>query len=263
MPVRTASLETPASVSDLLSNAQTRGRAPYYLRSPDLPRIRAVPHANQTTYETITAVYAMFSSLMQPPTPAVHQEIMAGKPARVWDGLSVPDGTRPAIPENWLPAAFPLYDQWRRIYNNAMPPANPLIVPVESIYKVWTTDPSCEMPFARETGLLQGDSAQHLYQVYCEIGFELPTMYADRPDHLVLELEFMGLLVEAAEPAVQLLFISQHLDWLPRLVADAEHKEAPALYLDLFRWIEGFLALERRRVAQAAGRTAPLNADCR
>ena len=266
MPVRTAFLETPASASSLpatKTSIRERLRSNYGALNSD--GIRAMPHADQTRQnpEALNAVYAMFSGLMQPPTRSVHQEIMAGNPARVWDSLDVSDGTRPAIPQSWLPAAFPSYDQWRRTYNNTMPPANPLIVPVESVYKVWTTDSSCEMPFARETGLLQGDSAQHLYQVYREIGFELPAMYADRPDHLVLELEFMGLLVEAAEPAIQQLFIDQHLDWLPRLVADAEHKAAPALYLDLFRWIEEFLAVERRRIAQAAGGAASRNADRR
>ena len=211
-----------------------------------------MPDAKQTS-EAIAAIYAMFSTLTQPPTPSVHWEILEGKLARLWDGWSVPGGTKPVIPATWLPAAFPSYDEWRRIYNDVMSPANPLIVPVESIYKVWTADPSCEMPFARETGLLQGDSAQHLYQVYREIGFELPRIYADRPDHLLLELELMGLLVEAADPAVQQLFLSQHLDWLPRLVADAEQKAVPPLYLDLFRWIEAFLAVERQRIARLVG----------
>ncbi len=214
-------------------------------------------HSRQTrqTREALSAVYAMFSTLMQPPTLAVHQEIQQGSLAHVWAGaqLSFPEGTRPSVPERWLPAAFPAHEQWRRIYNEVMSPANPLIVPVESVYKAWTTDPSCEMPFARETGFLQGDSAQHLYQVYREIGFELPTVYADRPDHLVLELEFMGLLVEAADPTVQQLFLSQHLDWLPQLIADAEEKEASPLYLDLFRWIEAFISAERERLAPADG----------
>ncbi|TVQ37283.1 MAG: hypothetical protein EA384_12445 [Spirochaetaceae bacterium] len=198
--------------------------------------------------KTIVAVYSMFSSLMQAPSYSTHREIAAGKAAQVWEDLFPGTGPRPTIPESWHAAAIPPYDEWRRIYNDVMSPATPLLVPVESIYKVWTTDPSCEMPFARETGLLQGDSAQHLYQIYREIGFELPTAYADRPDHLVLELEFMGLLVEADNPASQQLFLSQHLDWLPQLIADAQRKEAHPLYLDLFGWIEAFLSLERGRV---------------
>lgn len=202
-------------------------------------------------HEAIAAVYAMFSTVMQPPTPAAHREIMAGSLSRVWNGVSDKSGA--AIPGTWRPNRFPSYAEWRRRYNDVMSPAGPVLVPVESIYKVWTTDPSCEMPFARETGYLQGDWAQHLYRVYREIGFDLPAAYADRPDHLVLELEFMGLLVEAGEPAAQQLFLSQHLDWLPQLIADAERKEAPALYVDLFRWIEAFLSMERERLARLAG----------
>lgn len=210
-----------------------------------------MPHEIQNI-EALPPVYAMFSTLLQPPTRAVHQDIQEGHLARVWDGFRVPTaGTRPEIPAAWSAEGFLSYEDWRLAYNSVMPAANPLIVPVESIYKVWTTDPSCEMPFARETGLLQGDSAQHLYQVYREIGFELPTVYADRPDHLVLELEFMALLVEAADPTVQRLFITQHLDWIPQLIADAAQKEVPLLYLELFRWIEGFLVLERERLSPA------------
>ncbi len=200
-----------------------------------------------------SAVYTMFSTLMQPPERSTYNEIIAGRPVELWDAVPVHNGRKPCVPESWLPENFPSFKEWRAIYNQAMPPARPLLVPVESVHKVWTTDPSCEMPFARETGLLQGDPAHHLFQLYKDIGFELPLRYADSPDHLVLELEFMGVLVEEAEPSVQYTFLTQHLDWLPTVIAEAERKPVPELYLELLRWVEAFLVLERARLSSATG----------
>ncbi len=197
-----------------------------------------------------SAVYAMFSTLLQPPERMTHSEIIAGRPAQLWDALPVSPAPKPPMPPSWQAASFPGYSEWRSIYNLATSPVNPRLVPVESVHKVWSSDPSCEMPFAREKGLLQGDAAHHLYQLYRSVGFELPAQYADSPDHLVLELEFMSLLVETAGTAEQRTFLDQHLDWIPALISDAQRRGVPQLYCDLLAWLEEFLSLERAELAE-------------
>jgi len=210
-----------------------------------------------STQRAIGAVYSMFSSLLQPPDHTIYDEIRAGRPGEisnaaaavlVGSGVSREQHGVLEVPHGWAPSAFPQFEQWRALYKQANAPANPRLQPIESVHKVWTSDPSCEMPFAREKGLLQGDAAHHLYQLYRELGFELPRGYADCPDHLILELEFMGVLVEEAEPRMQSTFLEQHLDWVPTLIEDAERKQVAELYLELLRWIERFLELERARI---------------
>lgn len=200
-----------------------------------------------STQQAIGAVYSMFSSLLQPPERSIYDEILAGRPAEIVSAAPGRGGIL-EVPPAWTPGAFPQFEEWSALYKQAHAPAGPRLLLIESVHKAWTSDPSCEMPFAREKGLLLGDPAHHLYRLYREIGFELPHGYADSPDHLVLELEFMGALVEEAEPQMQRTFLEQHLDWVPALIEDAEHKQVPDLYLALLRWIERFLELERARV---------------
>ena len=192
-----------------------------------------------------SAIYAMFSTLLQPPDRKTHSEIIAGRQTQLWDALPTPLGPKPPMPSSWQAASFPDYSEWRDIYNLATSAVQPRLVPVESVYKVWTADPSCDMPFDRDKGLLQGDAAHHLYELYRRAGFELPAEYADSPDHLVLELEFMSLLVETAGAAEQRTFLDQHLDWISALISDAERRSVPGLYCDLLAWLEEFLSLER------------------
>lgn len=196
-------------------------------------------------------IYTMFSTLLQRPDRPTHKEITEGKPLAFWNEYLKPlslnngDAAAAEAPASWQPDNFPNYEEWRDLANDAMPPVRPRLQAIESVHKIWSSDPTCEMPFANQKGLLQGDAAHHLYAVYKEIGFEVPKSFADCPDHLVLELEFMGLLVEEADADAQRTFLAQHLDWMPSLIVDAQAKKTPELYVDLLRWIESFLELER------------------
>jgi TorA maturation chaperone TorD len=202
-----------------------------------------------------SSVYTMFSTLLQYPDRPTHKEVLERKPSEIWSQLADThkNGTQlPAIPTSWDSDSFMSYEEWLDVYKKAMPPVRAPLQAIESVHKIWSSDPSCEMPFKNQKGLLHGDAAQHLLAVYHEIGFEVPTSFADSPDHLVLELEFMGLLAEEADVATQLTFLEQHLDWVPSLIVDAEAKKTPELYIDLLRWIESFLELERAKLTVKA-----------
>ncbi len=195
-----------------------------------------------------SAAYAMFSTLLQRPDRPTHKEVLEGKPREIWANLSdiLKNGSPlPEMPVSWSSDTFVSYEEWRELYNKAMPPVRPRLQAIESVHKMWSSDPTCEMPFANQKGFLQGDAAHHLYALYKEIGFEVPHTFADCPDHLVLELEFMGLLVEDAGTAAQRTFLEQHLDWVPALILDAQSKKTPEIYIDLLSWIESFLERER------------------
>lgn len=115
---------------------------------------------------------------------------------------------------------------------------------IESLFKPWTADPGASLLLAREKGWLGGDSAAHMRSVYAALGIAVPPELAHAPDHLALELEFMGLLIQEGTPEQQRLFRSQHLDWVGDLLDAAIQQQVPAAYQDLFRLIHRFVALD-------------------
>ena len=148
---------------------------------------------------------------------------------------------------NW-PALLPDLPSATAAYRQSfLFPVHSRVVPVESVFRRWTTDPSAEVPFAAEKGLLLSDYALHMKDLYETFGITIPEEYESMPDHLCLELEFAALLLEHDAETKYGVFIAEHLNWLDDLVAEAEQKEVPDYYLQLIKLTAQFLALELRR----------------
>ena len=149
--------------------------------------------------------------------------------------------------EDW-PALLPDLSTATASYRQSFVfPVHSRVLPVESVYRRWTSDASAEVPFAAEKGLLLSDHALHMKDLYEAFGISLPAEYESMPDHLCLELEFAALLLEHQETEKFALFLTEHLDWLEDLVAEAEQKEIPDYYLQLIKLTAQFLAQELRR----------------
>ena len=149
--------------------------------------------------------------------------------------------------ENW-PALLPDLPSATAAYRQSfLFPVHSRVVPVESVYRRWTSDASAEVPFAAEKGLLLSDHALHMKDLYQTFGITIPEEYESMPDHLCLELEFAALLLEHDAETKYGVFIAEHLNWLADLVAEAEQKEVPDYYLQLIKLTAQFLALELRR----------------
>ena len=101
------------------------------------------------------------------------------------------------------------------------------VLPVESLYKRWTEDPTVRLPIAGSTGYLMGDAAMHVQYLLESYGLSLPAAYRMMPDHLVLLLELAAFLLEHRTPEESRLFINQHFDWL-----DALSKSLASLQLE-------------------------------
>lgn len=97
---------------------------------------------------------------------------------------------------------------------------------VESTYKPWTGDRRCGMVFAASKGLVMGDHALHMLELYRQASLEVPEEYRSMPDHLCLEMEFLALLYRWASAEQIERFIADHLDWIPEL-KEAVEKAAP------------------------------------
>ena len=149
--------------------------------------------------------------------------------------------------EDW-PALLPDLSTATASYRQSfMFPVHSRVLPVESVYRRWTSDASAEVPFAAEKGLLLSDHALHMKDLYQTFGITIPEEYESMPDHLCLELEFAALLLEHDAETKYGVFIAEHLNWLDDLVAEAEQKEVPDYYLQLIKLTAQFLTLELRR----------------
>ena len=192
-------------------------------------------------------IYLLLSEAFKQPTEAfiAEQPAMVDFLAQAFQeiGYDLPA----ALYEDW-PALLPDLATATAAYRQSFVfPVHARVLPVESVYRRWTSDASAEVPFAAEKGLLLSDHALHMKDLYEAFGISLPAEYESMPDHLCLELEFAALLLEHGEEAKYGLFLTEHLDWLEDLVAEAEQKELPDYYLQLIKLTAQFLAQELRR----------------
>jgi len=119
---------------------------------------------------------------------------------------------------------------------------------VESCHKPWTQDAECHLSFAREKGLLIGDSAIHMAHIFQQSGVEVPEPFRACPDHLVLELEFLSALYGEATDREAKQFIQDHLDWVSQLKEDLIRLRPHPFYLSAAELLDGFLRHERNRL---------------
>ena len=119
---------------------------------------------------------------------------------------------------------------------------------VESVYKPWSQDPRCGLSFAKETGLLMGDSAVHLSRVYQECGLEVAEPLKGMPDHLIVELEFLSCLYRWAEDNNIGTFIRHHLDWIPLLIERGQAAHPLPFYGGLLEFLGLFVEAEEERL---------------
>jgi TorA maturation chaperone TorD len=112
---------------------------------------------------------------------------------------------------------------------------------VESTYKPWTGDSSCVLAFAGDKGLLMGDAALHMREMFRQLSLEVPEEFRSTPDHLVLELEFLSLLYHCATREQIQRFIKDHLDWIPDLKDSVDRAHPHPFYRNAIELINLFL----------------------
>jgi len=120
---------------------------------------------------------------------------------------------------------------------------------VESTYKKWTTDQSCSLAFANRHGLLQGDYALHMAEIYRQLSLNVPPEFQATPDHLILELELLSLLFRYATPQQIKIFIADHLDWVAELKAAIDRVRPNSFYGRVIELIILFLSYEKKEGA--------------
>ena len=135
------------------------------------------------------------------------------------------------------------------LYNAGTAPVRPLaLLLVESLYKSWTDDAETFPTMTGEKGLLMGDPALHMLELYRCLGFEIPGEFSVQPDHLVLELEFLSALYEHGNDALVYQFMKDHLDWIPDLLAQCTASGIATFYCSVLQIIAFFIKKERSRL---------------
>ncbi len=118
----------------------------------------------------------------------------------------------------------------------------------ESFYKPWTQDPHCRLPFASETGLLMGDPALHLLEIYHHCGLEVSEGFQGYPDHISMELEFLSYLYHSATDIEIKMFIENHLDWISLLREELQRHHPHPFYISALEVLALFLNREREKL---------------
>lgn len=118
---------------------------------------------------------------------------------------------------------------------------------VESTYKPWTLDKGCGLAFAASQGLVMGDSALHMTELYERLSLEIPEAFRSTPDHLVLELEFLALLYRSGAREQVGQFIADHLDWIEALRQAVEKANPHPFYRNAILLVDSFLQNEVRK----------------
>ena len=137
----------------------------------------------------------------------------------------------------------------RERYHAGTTPVGPLaLLLVESLYKPWTDDAETFPAMNGEKGLLMGDPALHMQELYRCLGFEIPGEFSVQPDHLVLELEFLSALYEHGNDALVYQFMKDHVDWIPDLLAQCAASGIAPFYRSVLRLIDFFIKKEQSRL---------------
>lgn len=194
-----------------------------------------------------TGVYGVLAELAKEPDASLVCQLpaMAEYLAEAFAALGYPppDGGW----QDWPRQASSLEKLQAAYRRSFIYPPDSRVVPVESVYRQWTFDPSAKLPFAREKGYLMSDAALHMQALYEGYGLTIPATMKATPDHLCLELEFACFLLENETAERYATFLREHLDWLDELCREAARQEADRFYRQVLAAISRFVGCERER----------------
>lgn len=137
-------------------------------------------------------------------------------------------------------------------------PGRSMVVPCESAYcdrlEVDFSNgcgPYFEAPSGKSgfSGFLYGPSAVEVSKIYLQAGFQLEKEGGVLPDHLSIELEFMGWLQEQKDEEKGSQFFKKHLGrWVFRCLEEIDQKTECAFYKELASHCALFLSNEEKRM---------------
>lgn len=132
-----------------------------------------------------------------------------------------------------LKDSFTDYADMKKIYQDCFSGVtNPYAPAIESVYKVWTEDPTSEV-INNTKGYLYGDAALHIKYLFEQFNIEIPPEYNKKPDHLTLLLEFLSFLISNRLDKEVKQYISDHFDWLEDFKNQLQKLENSTFYINV------------------------------
>ncbi|MEQ6377359.1 molecular chaperone TorD family protein [Bacillaceae bacterium S4-13-56] len=203
---------------------------------------------NHKEKEAIQEIFLIFSEFYKPPTVEFYEQLHSGEIDRLLEILfSQADyDLKLTSFKDYLTN----FKKYKRNYNRTfIGTGRPFATPVESVYKVWSTNPALQSsPMARSKGYFNGDSAMHIRYLFEELNIEIPEEYKMMPDHLTLLLEFLAFLIGSDYEIYAKQFIQDHLDWLGDFFYKLQTLENSELYVVVTDLIRQVLSEEKRRL---------------
>lgn len=88
------------------------------------------------------------------------------------------------------------------------------VVPVESLYVMWSADPRSETLFPQAKGLYCGDTARYMSALVESLGLQVPHAFSACPDHMSLELDLVAVLLRSGMHDEARQFFAERFEWL-------------------------------------------------
>lgn len=150
----------------------------------------------------------------------MEQDLLKKLEASIKDHYNIALSLEEVLPEN--------YAEFQELYRSSIGSTQTAAaLPIESLYKPWTQDETCTLPFARDKGYVLGDSALHINYLLEKLKIEIPVELQGMPDHLAILLELLAYFIELAPEHFIAEFMDDHFDWLDefesQLSAATEH----------------------------------------
>ncbi|MFX0559834.1 molecular chaperone [Tepidibacillus infernus] len=190
-------------------------------------------------------IYLTLAEFFKFPTEDFYQDVMNGTVDQLLVEMAKEANyTKPTVQ---LKGRFPNFSEMKQTYMRCfMGVIKPYAPPIESVYKVWTTDPTAGLSIAKSKGYLFGDAALHIRHLFEQFHLEIPDDYAKMPDHLTLLLEFLAFLIKETSEEHVNQFVADHLDWLEDFKHELLKVNDSSFYIDVTDIIISFINNEKR-----------------
>ena len=187
--------------------------------------------------EAIEEIYLILAEFYKFPTEDFYQEVIDGSVDHRLQELWELAGYRSHLIA--LKDYVHQFSEMKQSYMECfMGITKPYAPPVESVYKVWTTDPSAELSIARSKGYFMGDSALHIRHLFEQFKVQVPEEYQNMPDHLTLLLEFLSYLLKEDQKEFSKQFIVDHLDWLDDFKSELTKLKQGTLFVEVTNLVQ-------------------------
>ncbi len=191
-------------------------------------------------------IYATLSECFKEPHLAFAADVSSGRLRQHLAQAFAALGLELDVAGLWIEGtAEAVFDRLKREFTRLFENPFGALVAVESVYKPWGGEEAGASSDTPGDGLLMGQPAVEMLALYRKAGLTIPPEFRSMPDHLCLELEFMGLLCQQGTPSVQAEFLERHLDWIGDLREAAPGSERSPFYAAVLAVTDAFIAHER------------------